>query len=102
MNVLHIAPFGIFEWDSNKNELNIKKHGIDFADAIEVFSDDRAVIRYDMAHSENEERYRAVGMLRNVLIATVVFTDRDKVTRIISARRATMEEAMDYEQNIKN
>lgn len=102
MNVTHIAPFGVFEWDSNKNDLNIKKHGIDFADAIEVFSDGRAVIRYDVAHSEDEERYLAVGMLRNVLIAAVVFTDRNMVTRIISARKATREETRDYEQNIRN
>ena len=102
MKVTHTTPYGTFEWDSNKNVWNIQKHGIDFRDAVEVFSDERAVLRYDVAHSEEEERFLIVGMLRGVIITAIVFTDRGNITRLISARKATQEEVLDYEQNYRN
>ena len=43
-----------FEWDENKRELNLEKHGIDFVDAIEVFDDpDRIECS---SHRKGEER----------------------------------------------
>lgn len=91
-----------FEWDSNKNAWNIQKHEIDFLDAIEVFSDERAVLRYDIAHSGDEERFLVVGMMRGIVVTAIVFTDRGDITRLISARKATREEELDYERNYRN
>lgn len=102
MKVTHTTPFGTFEWDSNKNACNIQKHGIDFFDAVEVFSDEKAVLRYDTAHSFDEERFLIIGMLRGIIVTTIVFTDRANITRLISARKATLEEVLDYEQNYRN
>jgi uncharacterized protein len=90
-----------FEWDEQKNEENIRKHGIDFTDVQEMFSapmlidlDDR--VEYD------EERWIGIGLLRNI-VAVIVFTERINDTiRIISARKATKYERQRYEQAFSN
>ena len=86
------------EWDASKNATNIRKHHIDFADAALVFSDANRVELYDVTHSNSEDRYIAIGMVNDVLF--VVYTERGKSIRIISARRATpSEKEYYYEQN---
>ena len=54
-----------FEWDENKNQLNIRKHGINFHDAAYVFSDPFALNALDNEHSETEERWLLLGKNRN-------------------------------------
>jgi uncharacterized protein len=81
-----------FDWDERKNLLNFAKHGIDFDDAIEIFYRQITLRRSDR---NNEERWIAVGLSENRLIA-VVFTRRADVIRIISARRARKNEERDY------
>ena len=81
-----------FEWDEQKNLLNIAKHAIDFDDAIQLFYGPVFVRRSDR---NNEERWVAVGSLEGRLIA-VVFTWRADVIRIISARRAWKNEEREY------
>ena len=98
MDTLHQTPFGSFEWDSRKNDANIEKHGLDFVDVVLVFQDSYARIEYDPKHSEGEERYRITGSIRGIIVVVVIFTDRNNVTRIISARRATRQEVKDYER----
>ena len=46
-----------FEWDENKNQINIVKHGIDFEEAATVFYDDNAIIFDDPDNSIREERF---------------------------------------------
>jgi len=89
----------IFEWDEEKNKLNKKIHGIKFEDAKFVFNDPNKIILPDLYHSEEEERWLAIGMVNRVLF--VVFTERDdNVIRLISARVGTKEEEKLYnEQN---
>ncbi|WP_413587432.1 BrnT family toxin [Bdellovibrio sp. HCB274] len=87
-----------FEWDEFKNILNRKKHGITFEDAILIFNSD-FTITYDSFHSsDQEDRYWAIG--RNHLgVIIVVFTEvLDDVYRIISARKATRSEIVNYEK----
>lgn len=51
-----------FEWDINKENINIKKHGISFIDAVKVFDDEGAIEEYDLSHSTfYEERYKITG-----------------------------------------
>jgi len=84
-----------FEWDEEKNKLNKKLHGIDFEDAKLVFADPFKVILPDLYHSENEERWLAIGLVSRVLF--VVFTERDEnIVRIISARVGTKAEERIY------
>ena len=45
-----------FEWDDNKEQINIAKHGIDFTTAARVFEDENRLELYDEAHSDTEDR----------------------------------------------
>ena len=84
-----------FEWDEDKAAANWKKHGVDFRDAVRVFSDPFRKEFYDAAHSGEEDRYNTIGMVRDVLF--VVYTERGEATRIISARKATPRERRWYD-----
>ena len=86
------------EWDVDKNRENLEKHGISFEEASDLLlgtADSMEV--FDAAHSEEEDRYIAIGPIVRGLIV-VVFTERDEETvRIISAREATRRERRRYE-----
>ncbi len=86
-----------FEWDENKRWFNIKKHGIDFADAVEVFYDDWAVSIPDSEHYD-EERFIIIGVDAQSRVLVVIHTFRSGDTiRIISARKADRKERKQYE-----
>ena len=87
-----------FEWDDNKEQINIKKHGMDFETASRVFDDENRIEIYDDLHSDYEDRYITIGMIDEITcIAMVVYTERGTdVIRIISARRATPKERRKY------
>ncbi len=82
-----------YEWDNDKRELNLKKHGIDFLDAVEVF-DDPDIIEASSTR-KGEERFEAIGMVHDVVIF-VAYAIRKNKKRIISARRASRYEREDY------
>ena len=84
-----------FEWDDEKYQINIKKHGIYFEDAARVFLDNNALYYSDDEHSDGEERFKIVGMVEKVL--TVIYTEHGEVNRITSARPATKRERRDYD-----
>ena len=73
-----------FEWDENKNQLNIQKHGLSFEEAQEAFLDERRIILYDEKHSETEQRFFCLGKCK-LGIATVRFTLRRGNIRIFGA-----------------
>ena len=87
-----------FEWDDEKNHSNMLKHGINFATAALVFRDEARIEIYDEAHSDEEDRYIVIGKVHKVLF--VVYTERNNITRIISARLATPKERRIYYDNI--
>ena len=87
----------VFEWDDEKEKINIAKHGIDFETAARVFADENRIEFYDAAHSLEEDRYITIGMIGEIAyIVTVVFTDRQEAIRLISARKATKPERRIY------
>jgi uncharacterized DUF497 family protein len=91
-----------FEWDENKNQLNIRKHGINFRDAAYVFSDPFALNIPDDEHSNNEERWLLLGQNLNNQLLLVVHTFRcGEVIRIISARKATANEKATYLKRLR-
>ena len=83
----------VFEWDETKRTLNLNKHGIDFVDAIEVFRDPNRIELETVRHGET--RYQTIGIVNNIVLL-VVYTIRNKVKRIISARRASKNERKAY------
>ncbi|MCH5283113.1 MAG: BrnT family toxin [Treponema sp.] len=95
-----ISDDGKFEWDSEKDEANFKKHGIRFAEILEVFDDPYFLVRYDAAHSLQEDRYTGIGCIRGVLVIVTTFTERER-TRIVSARRADKGDKEMYDESIR-
>jgi len=87
-----------FDWDPGKNLANIKKHGIIFKEAAEVFRDIDAVYIYDGMHSYDEDRFIVVGLskLSQVLMVCHCYRDNGNIIRIISARKATKAERAQY------
>ena len=85
-----------YEWDPNKARSNYKKHRVRFADAVGVFEDENAVTLRD--EHESEDRYITIGRDFLSRILVVVYTFRDIVIRIISARKATSRERKIYEE----
>jgi uncharacterized DUF497 family protein len=88
-----------FEWDENKANANVIKHGVSFEEAAGVFADPSAVIFADGAHSDKELREILIGHSREGRLVLVCFTERGRAVRIISARRANQRERRDYEQH---
>ncbi len=74
-----------FEWDIDKERLNIQKHGIRFAEAVETFFDPKGVQMVDKQHSQNEKRFYWVGKSRSNRILTTRFTRRGNKIRIIGS-----------------
>jgi len=87
-----------FEWDENKAEANLSKHKVSFDEAQTVFDDPLYVDFYDPNHSDDEERYIIVGQSVNQRLLVVSYTERENVTRLISAREATKGEKTAYEE----
>ncbi len=84
-----------FEWDARKAESNLKKHGIDFADAVFVLEDPNAITIDD--ENEQEQRFVSIGIDCFARVLVVVYTWRRNNVRIISARKATGKERRQYE-----
>ena len=87
-----------FEWDETKNQINQRKHGIDFDEAKTVFYDDNAILFDDPEHSVEEERFLILGISRheNLCIVSHCYRSEDNIIRIISARKATKNEVKTY------
>jgi len=86
-----------FEPDPRKAAANARKHGIQFADAVQVLEDELAITLRDDA--QNEERWVTIGMDAVARVLTVVYTWRGAIIRIISARTATPSELRQYLEN---
>lgn len=83
-----------FEWDEAKCALNLEKHGIDFEDAIAIWE---GPIQVRPSHRSGESRWIAVGLVETLEVA-VVYTERNGVKRLISARRARRNERKTYRE----
>ena len=86
------------EWDENKNLQNQSKHGISFEQARDLFLSGAEYLEvFDWEHSDQEDRFIAIGPLSRGVVV-VVWTPRDEDTvRVISARPATPLETRLYE-----
>ena len=90
-----------FEWDEQKNKANIRKHGLDFADAWEIFTAPMLTAPDDR-EDYGEDRWIGIGMIRGHVVV-IVFTERDEDTiRVISLRKALSHERTGYEQTLRD
>ncbi|MBI3635869.1 MAG: BrnT family toxin [Candidatus Rokubacteria bacterium] len=85
-----------YEWNPRKQDANLKKHGVHFANAMDIFEDPRAITVADV--SSDEEQFITIGMDTLGRLLTVVYTWRDENIRLISARRATRGERAQYRE----
>lgn len=90
-----------FEWDENKAKINLQRHGVSFAEAEEVFDDLNAIEFFDDFHSDEEKRFRRVGLSTKRLLFVVYTEQREngrEIIRLISARKADAREAGIYNE----
>lgn len=86
----------VVHWDSEKAAVNVRKHGVDFADAVTVLTDDLALTVQD--DDPDEERFVTIGMDAIGRFLVVVYTWSSNDVRLISARKATASERRQYEK----
>jgi len=87
-----------FEWDDEKEKINVRKHGISFDEARTVFYDEKAIQFFDPDHSEDEDRFILLGVsfkLRTLVVCHC-FRESETVVRLFSARKADREEEQEY------
>lgn len=88
-----------FEWDDEKADSNIKKHGVSFDEGATIFNDPMIATIPDPDHSKKEERYLSLGISAQGQLLVVVHTEREERIRLISCRKATTAERKFYETN---
>lgn len=90
----------VFEWDEVKAASNLRKHAIQFNEAIAVFDDPYCLTVQDRIE-QGEQRWQTIGMVKGCLLLLVAHTvhddDAEIMIRIISARRANQRERRRYE-----
>ena len=88
-----------FEWDDGNDRKSLDKHGVNRAEAEQVFLDERLTISDDVGHSETEVRYQALGATYDRRRLHITFTLRANGTliRVISARDMNRKERARYE-----
>ena len=87
-----------FEWDPEKEEANLRKHGVSFHEGATVFGDPLSWTFPDPDHSAGEQRFLTIGVSSQGRTRVVSHTDRGIKTRIINARPATPHERKDDEE----
>lgn len=88
-----------FEWDETKNQANIEKHGIGFADAARIF-EGPVLTRPDQRRRYGEERHVSIGRLSQEVLIVAAHTLRHGRIRLISARPASRRERQKYHEQI--
>jgi uncharacterized protein len=87
-----------FEWDDEKNLVNLKKHGVDFVEAMLIFENDVLTVE-DMRQDYGERRFRSIGLVDGNCFV-VVHTQRGEARRLISAWKGGSDERDNYRSNV--
>ena len=85
-----------YEWDNSKAAENLRKHAVDFADAIPALEDPSRVEEIDDRFDYDEERIQVIGRAYGRVLFVVVMLPGEDTCRIISARKATRHEQDRY------
>ena len=89
-----------FAWDETKRQSNLQKHGFDFVEVEPVFAGETVTI-LDDRFDYGEERFITFGLL-NGRVVVIAHTETDTVIRVISLRKATKNEEINYFREIAN
>jgi hypothetical protein len=80
-------------WDPAKSRKNLRKHGVSFEEASELFTCQEDYLEiFDDAHSEVEDRFIAIGPIKRGLVLIVYAARDDETIRLVSARWASAPE----------
>ena len=90
-----------FEWDPAKAKQNLEVHSVSFDEASTAFRDTLSLAIYDPLHSKDEDRFVLIGNSHRGRLLVVVHTERGDNIRLVSARKASQKERMQYEENAK-
>lgn len=85
-----------FEWDPDKADANLRKHGVSFGEAATAFSDPLGLDMLDEDDPDGEPRFLCMGRSYLDRLIVVAYVERGKAIRIISARLATPTERRAY------
>jgi uncharacterized protein len=85
-----------YEWDNDKAAANLRKHDVDFVDAIAALEDANLMEILDSRFTYGEERVQVIGMAKGGLLFVVMTLRGENTCRIISARKATRNEEDRY------
>jgi uncharacterized protein len=85
-----------YEWDNGKAAENLRKHGVDFADAIAALEDLNRLEELDEQFVYGEERIEVIGTAQGDVLFVIVTLRGEDSCRIISARKATRHEQDRY------
>ncbi len=85
-----------YEWDNGKAAANLRKHVVDFADAVAALEDTNRIEEIDARFVYNEERIQVIGMAHGKVLSVIVTLLGEDTCRIISARKATRHEQDRY------
>ncbi len=86
------------EWDEEKCRANLRKHGLSFEDAWQVFAGDTVTIP-DRRYAYGEDRFITLGTLEGRVVV-VVHVARGENNRIISMRKANARETKIYQERL--
>lgn len=86
-----------FDWDHGNSEKNSKKHNVSIAESEQVFFNQPILLADDDAHSGKEKRFFILGKTDTARLLFVVFTLRNNLVRVVSARPMSKEERKIYE-----
>ena len=88
-----------FEWDEAKAKSNLEDHEISFEEGVTIFHDLFVATMLDPDHSDDEQRFIAIGLSAKGRLLIIMYTERGDRTRIISCRKATPRERRAYEES---
>ncbi|MGD9262059.1 MAG: BrnT family toxin [Desulfobacterales bacterium] len=88
-----------FQWDEGNTNKNLYKHNVENWECEQIYFNEPLIILDDLKHSYAEKRWAAFGKTDAGRRLTVIFTKRDSLIRVISARDMKRKERMFYEKN---
>ena len=93
-----LERFTGFQWDEGNIDKNLFKHDVENWECEQIFFNEPLIILNDPKHSLSENRWAAFGKIDTDRLLTVIFTRRDKLLRVISARDMNRKERKYYEK----
>ena len=94
-----LEQFTGFQWDEGNIDKNLLKHQVQNWECEQIFFNEPLIILDDPKHSLSEKRWAAFGQTDAGRLLAIIFTKREKLLRVISARDMNRKEKKFYEKS---